>query len=243
MHSTSNLNDEYLGSGSYLWRSIRKYGRENHHREVLEFLPDRISLREKEREVVNETMLNDPLCMNLHKGGADAPMSNFGSKRTEETKNRMSAIQQIVQKKPEVIEKRRQKLIGQKRSNEHREKMSKAWREWFSRNGNRFSPRHLENMSKAQFNRSPETEAKMTERKKGRKRSVETVEKMREGKLKTEDKKRRERYNFPLLQRDLKGNLVKRWETTYDLIKTHPEYNIHFILRSGKAYKFQWEKV
>ena len=68
MHSTSNLNDGYLGSGRRLWLSIRKYGKANHNMEILEFLPDRISLKEREREIINESLLLDPMCMNLQPG-------------------------------------------------------------------------------------------------------------------------------------------------------------------------------
>ena len=45
MHSTSNLEDGYVGSGKRLWLSIRKYGLENHEREILEFLEDRNALK------------------------------------------------------------------------------------------------------------------------------------------------------------------------------------------------------
>ena len=69
MHSTSNLEDGYLGSGKRLRSSIRKYGIENHSKEILEFLPDRSSLKEREKNLVNEDLLHDPLCMNLQPGG------------------------------------------------------------------------------------------------------------------------------------------------------------------------------
>ena len=69
MHSTSNLEDKYLGSGKRLWYSIRKHGKENHLKEILEFLPDRNSLKDREREIVNEKFLKDPKCMNLKIGG------------------------------------------------------------------------------------------------------------------------------------------------------------------------------
>jgi len=69
MHSTSNLEDGYLGSGTRLGHSIRKWGRENHVREILEFLPDRSSLKEREMNLVNEDLLNDPQCMNIQPGG------------------------------------------------------------------------------------------------------------------------------------------------------------------------------
>ena len=69
MHSTDSLDDGYIGSGTYLAKSIRKYGRENFSIEILEFLPDRESLRQRESEVINEEKLIDPLCMNLTLGG------------------------------------------------------------------------------------------------------------------------------------------------------------------------------
>ena len=69
MHSTSDLEDGYLGSGRRIWLSILKHGKENHTREILEMLEDRSSLKERERELVNEEMLQDPMCMNLMIGG------------------------------------------------------------------------------------------------------------------------------------------------------------------------------
>ena len=69
MHSTSNLEDGYIGSGKRLWYSIKKYGRENFKIEILEFVENRSSLKLREKELVNESLLLDPLCMNLQLGG------------------------------------------------------------------------------------------------------------------------------------------------------------------------------
>ena len=69
MHSCSNLEDGYMGSGKRLRYSIRKYGIENHTKEILEFLNDRESLAKREAEIINEQFLQDPLCMNLQLGG------------------------------------------------------------------------------------------------------------------------------------------------------------------------------
>lgn len=69
MHSTSNFNDGYLGSGDRLRRSIRKYGRENFKLEILEFFNDRESLAKRERELINEEVIKDEMCMNLAYGG------------------------------------------------------------------------------------------------------------------------------------------------------------------------------
>lgn len=69
MHSTDNLDDGYFGSGKLITRSIKKYGREKHTKEILEFLDSRISLKEREKELVNEEIINDSKCMNLMLGG------------------------------------------------------------------------------------------------------------------------------------------------------------------------------
>lgn len=78
MHSTSNLEDGYIGSGKRLWYSIGKYGRENFKMEILEFLPDRSSLKEREKEIVNSDLLKEELCMNLMAGGQGGYCGNGG---------------------------------------------------------------------------------------------------------------------------------------------------------------------
>lgn len=69
MHSTYDMDDGYLGSGLKLRRSIRKYGIENFKIEYLEFFENRELLALREKNLVNESLLKDPLCMNLKLGG------------------------------------------------------------------------------------------------------------------------------------------------------------------------------
>lgn len=69
MHSTDDLEDGYFGSGQLLWKSIKKHGKEKHTKEILEFLPSRSALKERERELVSEDIVNDTYCMNLSIGG------------------------------------------------------------------------------------------------------------------------------------------------------------------------------
>lgn len=69
MHSTSNLEDGYMGSGKRLRYSIRKYGKENHHKEVLEFFETRELLIEAEIKSITPEMIIDKNCMNLKEGG------------------------------------------------------------------------------------------------------------------------------------------------------------------------------
>jgi hypothetical protein len=69
MHSTDNLEDGYLGSGKRLRYSINKYGKENHKREILEFVNSRIKLIEREKELVSFYEISKDECMNLMIGG------------------------------------------------------------------------------------------------------------------------------------------------------------------------------
>lgn len=70
MHSTSKLDDGYMGSGKRLRYSIRKYGVENHKREVLMFFDNRELLIEGEENFITDEMVVDYNCMNLRKGGS-----------------------------------------------------------------------------------------------------------------------------------------------------------------------------
>ena len=69
MHSTDNLNDEYMGSGKRLRYSINKYGKENHKVEILEFFNTRDELVKREKEIVNLNEIAKQECMNLVVGG------------------------------------------------------------------------------------------------------------------------------------------------------------------------------
>jgi hypothetical protein len=75
-HCTSNLKDGYIGSGTVLRRSIRKYGKENFKCEILEYLQSHEDLKVREREIVNEELIKDSLCMNLQLGGGGGFISD-----------------------------------------------------------------------------------------------------------------------------------------------------------------------
>ncbi len=87
MHSTDDLEDKYLGSGVRLTRSVKKYGKEQHIREILEVLPSRQAASAREKELITEEMRADPNCLNCGVGGLG---SSPRPKDTEETKRRRS---------------------------------------------------------------------------------------------------------------------------------------------------------
>lgn len=81
MHSTSNENDGYMGSGLRLRRSIRKYGVDNHTKEILEYCDSREKLVLREIEIVTSEFIQDEMCMNLKEGGCGGFYSLEASKK------------------------------------------------------------------------------------------------------------------------------------------------------------------
>lgn len=71
VHSTERLDDGYFGSGSDLHKNIQKYGKENFYKENLEFFNSRTELMKAERNIVDENLLKDPLCLNIILGGGE----------------------------------------------------------------------------------------------------------------------------------------------------------------------------
>lgn len=76
MHSTNNLDDGYIGSGTRLKHLIYKHGKNIFNMEILEFLPNRKLLREREIEIINSSLLLDEKCMNLKPGGDGGFLNN-----------------------------------------------------------------------------------------------------------------------------------------------------------------------
>ena len=146
MHSTLDLNDGYLGSGRVLRYSLKKYGRNEHRREILAECLDRDSLRDQERLIVNEDMINDPLCMNLRAGGDGLfnPVVSVRKKMSEsakrawmirkangfimpdETRKKLAEALRGKRRSETTKMKIREKLLGKPVSDKTKEKISRA---------------------------------------------------------------------------------------------------------------------
>ena len=69
IHSTDDLDDGYMGSGTRLRYAYEKYGIENFTKEILKFFETREELAKYESEVVNEVLIKDENCYNIVHGG------------------------------------------------------------------------------------------------------------------------------------------------------------------------------
>jgi hypothetical protein len=107
-HSTNNLEDGYLGSGTYLRRSVKKHGEQNFKKEILEYCDTYEKLNQREKEIVTEDIVKDPLCMNLKEGGLGGKSGEYkgdyfqGAKRyweKPENKIRLTEIRKLANEK------------------------------------------------------------------------------------------------------------------------------------------------
>ncbi len=69
MHTTTKLNDGYMGSGKHLLRAIKKYGLENFQKTVIAVCEDRKAMLLLEAELVNDEYVSDSNTYNLTVGG------------------------------------------------------------------------------------------------------------------------------------------------------------------------------
>lgn len=69
VHSTNDLNDGYMGSGTKLHIAYKKYGIENFIKEILVFFDNAEEAYEYEEKMVNEEMVKSKECYNIQLGG------------------------------------------------------------------------------------------------------------------------------------------------------------------------------
>lgn len=157
MHSTDDLEDGYFGSGQLLWKSIKKHGKEKHSKEILEFLPTRKTLKERERELVNEEILDDPLCMNLKLGGEGgfnidpAHQSELSKGYWKDEKYRQKVTSKLSEVMPDAV---RKSYENPDRRAERGQSAAEVWTR----------PEYREKLQNfGKYERTPETLAKLSE--------------------------------------------------------------------------------
>ena len=69
MHSTNNLNDNYIGSGKILKKAIKKYGKDKFVCEIMYLYKARDEARKKEADIVTTEFCNRLDTYNLVEGG------------------------------------------------------------------------------------------------------------------------------------------------------------------------------
>lgn len=75
-HSTENLNDAYLGSGSQIQKAIKEYGKQNFKKAILFVFDNKEEMLQKERELVNTEFASRQDTYNVLPGGGGFSAKN-----------------------------------------------------------------------------------------------------------------------------------------------------------------------
>ena len=112
MHSTKSLDDGYMGSGKLLKAAIKKYGKENFRKEILETFDNEEDMISKEKELVTDEFVLDETNYNIMPGGKFGSLerNNLSFKGKQHSEN--------------TIEKIRNASIGRKHSEDTKKKIS-----------------------------------------------------------------------------------------------------------------------
>ncbi len=156
-HQTSDLDDNYMGSGKYLKRAQKKYGIENFEKEILEVFDNLEDMFEMESKIVNSEFVDRDDTYNLKEGGSggfdylnSTGINMKGKNYAEISKMGVLAIKK---KMENDVEFRNKQLDHLKKASEKAKIVNKLMWE----NGDRVGIPH-----------SDETKKKMSEAKKGK---------------------------------------------------------------------------
>ena len=84
IHSTNNIDDDYMGSGRIIKEAIKKHGKENFNKEIIADYPTRKEASDYEREIITMDLILDENCYNLRCGGDNE------NKHSTETRRKIS---------------------------------------------------------------------------------------------------------------------------------------------------------
>lgn len=133
-HATSDINDNYLGSGILLSRAILKYGRENFIRRILFTFDNKEDMDEKERELIDLNVVVNPEYYNIALGGYGGNIIlNEAHPRYKEVCSSISKAQQARKAEMSTIAKMQHKLkrvgmYGKKQTDKQKNAVSEVMR-------------------------------------------------------------------------------------------------------------------
>ena len=151
MHKTDDLEDGYLGSGTYFSRSLEKYGKENFEREILEYCNSDEEMHNAEARYITEDVVNDKKSYNLKLGGLGGWDYVNKNLTVEEMKRRGKhgsiALKEKL-KDPEYYEKWHQMMVKVNASQSKRNKASESLKEHWKLHGGAWTGKHHKESTK-----------------------------------------------------------------------------------------------
>ncbi len=201
-HSTNNLNDGYLGSGQLIKKALKKYGKENFKKEVLELFETKQEAYNAQEKYINKYNTLVPKGYNIDPKGGSRPTSeqinkkiglgNKGKKLSERAKRQISKrttgennpmynhiySETTLKKMSENNSGKNNPNFGKKMRPETKQKISNA------NKGRIKTKEEKDKISKGNQGkiRSEKTKKQISEKLKGRKFSQKTINKMKKPK-------------------------------------------------------------
>ena len=129
-HQTENIHDLYYGSGSLIKSAISKYGKKNFKKEILFVFDNELEMNEKEKELVNEELINQINTYNVGIGGEGGPHFK-GKKHSIDNIEKMIANRQDYSHSIETREKFSELNKNRIWKDESRKKISEKAKERF----------------------------------------------------------------------------------------------------------------
>ena len=116
-HSTTDINDGYMGSGKYIKRAISKYGVENFVKDILFILDSENEAYEMEKKIVNESFIKRIDVYNIIVGGDSFESINSNIVlRKEKNKKAAISMNKINWDNPEFRKRNKERMIVQNRN-------------------------------------------------------------------------------------------------------------------------------
>lgn len=243
----SKNDPEYLGSGVLIKKAIKKYGKENFKKEILEECKTKKCLDEREIYWIEK--------MNAIKEGynlAEGGNGSLGYKHSEDTKKYLRELNLGKKQTEETRNKRNNTLKGKKRSEKAKENISKGRKEYCSVKGNcpMFGKKHSES-----------TKQKMSLSQRGKKKPKQTeeikikrgiyrkgIENPNYGKKYSELTKQKMSLSHckPIIQLDKDDNFIAEFNSVVEAKKLAKISHIMDVLKGKKVltkgYKFIYKK-
>jgi hypothetical protein len=168
VHRTNNIEDGYMGSGTYIKRSVKKYGLTNFKKEIIAFFNTYKEALELEKQLVTEEYINSINTYNIKEGG-------YGNAKW--SKEFLKTLSKSAKKRWENPE-YRQKMIESFNTLKSKKNRSKGIKNWIKNN----PIRHKEKMLK--INKNTEKIKKTASKHRGAKRSLQACKNVSIGLLK-----------------------------------------------------------
>lgn len=98
VHTTSNLDDGYMGSGIAIMRAVKKHGVDNFRKEIIQFFDSESEAYDYESQIVNEEYVSREDTYNMTLGGKKPP-ARKGVKLDAETVERYRTLANTPERK------------------------------------------------------------------------------------------------------------------------------------------------